>query len=700
MVNYIDKFRAFSNMTREELEKEVNSKRKKDNIDKIVAVVFDEINDPNKQHNPVELLKLKANAQRLGMRIRGGKSFESDEDISMKNLYQRIQDIVTHGSALLTKLLKENPIDAIKWLSQFDNLESFKNNFATYEQRAVVFTILDSLDLKYIGAPKLKTRIEEWIGQCQKIPTERDIKKILTELNEIDVNNMLHIRDFNELLKFNGFKSHIKDIDFAKLGVLKEDWGVVEGTPKFKNVKFNDIVFENCKLSWANFKGSVFQECFFKDCNLSFSIWESAMLKNVTFENCHLERGLFNRSVITATFFIHCDLSHNNFNNSKLDRVTLQECILHGTSFLYAKVKECSIQNKEEDPTLENCLMYGNEADFNLVQVPKLSEPRIAITWNVEKPGPTGKKVETALIKAKSLPMKINYNPDEISVGSLLREVLHAFAKVDIKAKEDKAEEDKAKAEAIKAKKDFKAKDVISIPYSLIQVAQNNPKDYPIMKKILEMANKLTDNVECIVLPGGEHIEEYFYDMESLNIGDDYRRSILEFALLYYAREKGLPVMGICRGCQIIGLYYGIPLKDVPGQMGSIKSYTSSEESKTKSLGIIRSTMGKKTIGVSYHHQALDLKALEKNKTLEKVFESEGVPKAMEGTEGAPLLAFQFHPEIKSDPTELKDYVADLLLSATNFTIFQEFTKSGKTILQKRALLAALSKANGKLEEL
>lgn len=672
MANYIDRFHAFSNLSRSEFEKEVNTKAKKDEISTMVGDVFVQIKESNWNHNPLELLKLKANAERLGRRIRGGKSFESNSDARI--LYKQIQEIVSIGSNLLAKLLKDNPMNAVQWLSQFDNLDSFKNCFSTYEQRAAVFTILDSLNTEYIAASAIKKRIELWIRQCQKIPSDKDIKNILSELDEIDVNNMVYTRDFNELLKFNGFKPHIKNIDFAKLGIFKEYWGIVEGSHHFKTVKFKDIVFENCKLSWVHFKGADFKECFFKDCNLSFSVWERARLNKVTFENCLLSRGLFNRSEIKASSFIYCDLSHNNFNNSKLNHVVLVGCNLYGTSFLDAKVEESLIK---EDLGLENCLMYGNEKGFNLVQAPTISEPRIAITWNVQTPGPTGKKVETALIKAMGLPMKFNYNPDEIHAGYLLSEIRIIFSKVDIEAK-----------------------DFISIPYSLIQIAKNNSKDYPITHKILQMAKKITDNVECVVLPGGEHIEEYFYNMKSSDIGEDHRRSILEFGLIYYAREKGLPVMGICRGCQMIGVYYGIPIIDVPSQMGTIKSYTSVEESKTGSQGIIRSIMGRETKGFSYHYQALDLEALEKNKRLEKVYESQGVPKAMEGIEGAPLLAFQFHPEIKSDPTALSEHVADLLLlSSSNLKIFQEFTKSGKTVLEKKALLESLKKKDGKSEE-
>ena len=62
-------------------------------------------------------------------------------------------------------------------------------------------------------------------------------------------------------------------------------------------------------------------------------------------------------------------------------------------------------------------------------------------------------------------------------------------------------------------------------------------------------------DIDGILLTGGNNLISYG--------GDAAERDQTERALIAYAIEKGLPLLGICRGMQMILDYFGIPLQKV-----------------------------------------------------------------------------------------------------------------------------------------
>lgn len=74
-----------------------------------------------------------------------------------------------------------------------------------------------------------------------------------------------------------------------------------------------------------------------------------------------------------------------------------------------------------------------------------------------------------------------------------------------------------------------------------------------------EDARRYIDMADALILTGGHDIDPYYYNEDILpecNL-PSRRRDVFEMNLLKYALKKKLPVLGICRGIQLINVYMG-----------------------------------------------------------------------------------------------------------------------------------------------
>lgn len=167
------------------------------------------------------------------------------------------------------------------------------------------------------------------------------------------------------------------------------------------------------------------------------------------------------------------------------------------------------------------------------------------------------------------------------------------------------------------------------------------------------LLNELTQLCHGFVFSGGEDIEPERYGEEKLPQcgAPALRRDAFDFAMFEKALATGKPILGICRGGQLINVALGGTLwQDLPSQFPSEIPHVQKEEkfAISHSVAVLPGTplaavTGKTRIKAnSFHHQA----AHRLGKGLQIMARSDdGVVEAMYLPEHRYLWALQWHPE-------------------------------------------------------
>jgi len=161
--------------------------------------------------------------------------------------------------------------------------------------------------------------------------------------------------------------------------------------------------------------------------------------------------------------------------------------------------------------------------------------------------------------------------------------------------------------------------------------------------------------LDGLLLSGGGDVDPVHYGgAPSPEVkGVDPERDAWELALVAYAVRVGLPVLGTCRGAQVLNVAMGGTL------VTHLPTVTSSEHCQRDRWGEavhavtvqqtshLQMVLGLDVIGVnSLHHQAVD----QVGTGLRAVgWADDGVIEAIEGIGPVPLLGVQWHPELLPD---------------------------------------------------
>lgn len=169
------------------------------------------------------------------------------------------------------------------------------------------------------------------------------------------------------------------------------------------------------------------------------------------------------------------------------------------------------------------------------------------------------------------------------------------------------------------------------------------------------IAKEFVERVDCLVLSGGGDIDpEYFGEQPLPKLEDvDPLRDEFEFKLISHALERKIPILGICRGMQILVVATGGTLyQDIESQVERPLQHRQKAPLWAGSHRIdvlentrLRSILGCKQVRVnSFHHQAV----AETGPCLAvSARASDGVIEAVESCESDVfVLGVQWHPEL------------------------------------------------------
>lgn len=163
----------------------------------------------------------------------------------------------------------------------------------------------------------------------------------------------------------------------------------------------------------------------------------------------------------------------------------------------------------------------------------------------------------------------------------------------------------------------------------------------------------LLSQCDGLVLTGGDDIDPTLYGEQILNdtVKPAPERDVGEPRLLRMAEEKDLPILGICRGAQIMNVYFGGTLyQDIPAQLStSVKHSMEKPYIRTCHDCLVTpgsplaAWTGREKIEVnSHHHQAV--KDVAPGLAAMGVC-SDGVVEAIWKPDAKFICAVQWHPE-------------------------------------------------------
>ncbi|MCB1106984.1 MAG: gamma-glutamyl-gamma-aminobutyrate hydrolase family protein [Chlamydiia bacterium] len=476
---------------------------------------------------------------------------------------------------------------------------------------------------------------------CFKETLAQDFWKILACKSVHSRNSNIHL---SSLLTSLGYSNTIRNVTFSPMLLNKVDISGCE--------------FINCEMKNINFSCSSFQNVTFSQCNLEGTIFYSTLLEKTYFYNCNLTYTCWNQATLKDV--------HINGYDSPFQKIWNDGHVLEGATFLQAKIVDSSIENS----SLTNVIFAGTFSDFSIAHCSPhiIKRPVIGIGLNPEHPATYAQREIYVIRNLGGIPVYYQHYPEEIQPEDLENAIYETL-------------------------RDYPENGEISRAQFLL----DNPKKAHVIERVKALAADYFSLFDGVIIPGGSDIPEVFYKKfieknhptsSSENDRQELVRSVFEFALLELCEQENKPVLGICRGCQIINIFFGGTLRNITEKTGPLKIQKATELHEPSSQFFEKLHAKEEIYGLSSHHQAID----ELGKSVTPLLWLEDIIKLSVALGGSFILS-QVHPEILTSEKRIRYILSQHIEFFKNLkTLLENLEKTLNSSSEKKELTEALHK--------